>query len=529
MKIRDLLKNVPHTLLQGSEEAEVTGLCHDNRRLQPGDAFICITGARFDTHDLTAELARAGASLIVTQRDVSLPGGDTAVIRVDNTRRIGAELAAAFYDYPAQKLTTVAITGTKGKTTSTHMMGAVLRAAGFVTGTMGSSGAILPDAAARELIYGAAAQNAEPSSDTPGYVRYKLTNTTPDAMDVQMYLAMMVASGCTHAVVEVSSQAMKQYRVEGITFDYGIWTNIETGDHIGPAEHKNFDEYLCCKAALMNHCREVFLNGDDRHAGEFLARVREGDAGLPERIFTFGQNADADYHATNLRRDYDENSRRPGIRFALEGLAALDVQVNLPGSFNMYNALAVCAVASRMGVGEDAMHRALGYMHVPGRFDIVFDNGHFRVCVDSAHSGYSVRSHLQGLREYRPKRLVCVFGAGGNRAIARRFEMGEASAELADVSIVTSEHNRFEPFETICADILTGIRRGEEVVGHGVAYQVIPDRKEAIRYAITHAQEGDMITILGLGSDTYQEENGVKHPHSDKDFTLQTARELGLL
>ena len=529
VKIKDLLERVPYTLLQGSLETDVTGLCHDNRKLLPGDVFICFRGFRFDSHDIAPEVAAAGASLIVTEHDVDLekiPACAT-VIRVEDTRRASPLLAAAFYGHPAERMTTVGITGTKGKTTTTHMMADVLRAAGFRTGTIGSSGAIVPDDPAIRTIHGADRFHAIPCEETPGYLCYKLSNTTPDAMELQMYLAMMAAAGCTHAVVEVSSQAMKQYRVGGIFFDYGIWTNIETGDHIGPNEHKDFDEYMRCKAALMDQSRVRFINVDDPHAQKFQTLFDRREDCEEKTLYTYGQNPDADYCGSDLESYYSEETRRAGIRFAVRGLCSRSVEVNIPGHFTMYNALAVTAVAHRMGLPAQALE-ALGRMRIRGRMDIVFDNGHIRVCVDSSHSGYSTRNHLQGLREYHPRRLVCIFGAGGNRAIARRYEMGEASAELADVSIITSEHNRYEPFERICADILTGVHRAEEAMGHPADYRVIPDRKEAIRYALSTAQEGDLITILGLGSDTYQEENGVKHPHNDTEFARQTARELGL-
>jgi UDP-N-acetylmuramoyl-L-alanyl-D-glutamate--2,6-diaminopimelate ligase len=530
VKIRDLLERIPYTLVQGGLDAEVTGLCHDNRKLLPGDVFICFRGFRFDSHAIVGDVAAAGAVLIVTEQEVDLSSvpESVTVIRVEDTRRANPLLAAAFYGHPAERLTTVAVTGTKGKTTSTHMMADILRAAGCKTGTIGSSGAVLPDAPETAAIHGAERFHAIPCAETSGYVTYKLSNTTPDAMELQMYLAMMVAAGCTHAVIEVSSQAMKQHRAGGITFDYGIWTNIETGDHIGPNEHKDFDEYMRCKAAMLNQSRIGFVNLDDPYVESFLRYVKLANSSEVKQLYTYGQNPDADYRSSDLQSVYDEASRRPGIRFRVDGLCRREVAVNIPGHFTMYNALAVTCVAHQMGIDSETANRALTHMKIPGRMDIVFDNGHFRVCVDSAHSGYSTRNHLQGLREYHPRRLVCVFGAGGNRAVARRFEMGEASAELADISIVTSEHNRFEPFERISADIVTGIHRAEEALGRSVDYLVIPDRKEAIRYALTHAEEGDVITILGLGSDTYQEENGVKHYHSDAKFVRQTAHELGM-
>lgn len=527
MKIKDLLKGLEYTWLQGDEETEVTGICHDNRKIQPGDAFLCITGARFDTHDLVKELASQGAALLVVEKDVELPEG-TAAIRVADTRAVSPYLAAAFYGHPAKKLLTVGITGSKGKTTTTHMLADIFRCAGFQTGTIGTNGAILPHTGCSyEDIPGAEEEQAAPCAETPGYDCYELSNTTPDAMEVQRYLAMMVKAGCTHAVIEVSSQGMKQHRTDGFTFDYGIWTNIETGDHIGPNEHKDFEEYMTCKAMLLNHSRIGFMNCDDSHAEAFRSHVTlsDGSDGREKQLYTFGCADNADYRAFDLTDSFDEATGRPGIAFDVDGLAKEHLQVNLPGDFNMYNALAAVCVAAREGISNEAMNRALTHLRIRGRFDIVFNNGHFQVCVDFAHNGYSTRNHLKALREYRPKRLVCVFGADGNRSKYRRYEMGEASALLADLSIVTAGHNRWETFDQILADIQKGIDKAKEQKSEPVSYLVIPNREDAIRYAIEHAEEGDMITIIGLGHESYQEENGVKYPHSDIEFAKACCKE----
>ncbi|MBQ8639589.1 MAG: UDP-N-acetylmuramoyl-L-alanyl-D-glutamate--2,6-diaminopimelate ligase [Lachnospiraceae bacterium] len=531
MKIKELLKDLEYTWLQGSEETEVTGICHDNRKARPGDAFVCITGARHDSHDFVMELAEKGVSLLIVEKEIPLPEG-TAAIRVSDTRLASPLLAAAFYGHPADRMVTVAVTGSKGKTTVTHMMADVFRAAGYRTGTIGTNGAILPRTGVTfGDIPGADQMEAIDCAETPGHDCYELSNTTPDAMEVQMYLAMMAKAGCTHVVIEVSSQGMKQHRVDGITFGYGIWTNIETGDHIGPTEHKDFEEYLTCKAMMINHSRIGFVNCDDVHAADFLSHVElsDGSDGREKRLFRFGCGADADYRGYGLEECFDETSRQPGIRFGMHGKTEKEIFVNLPGTFNMYNALPVISIAEDLGISDEVINKALSALRIRGRFDIVFKNDHFQVCVDFAHNGYSTRNHLKALREYRPKRLVCVFGADGNRSRYRRYEMGEASALLADLSIVTAGHNRYETFEQIMADIQQGIDKAQAAKKEPVSYLVIPNRQNAIRYAIEHAEEGDMITILGLGHESYQEENGVKYPHSDIDFARQCCRELGLL
>ncbi len=489
MKIKELLERVSYQLLQGNLEQEITGYSHDNRQVKKGDMFICIKGARFDTHECVQEVAAKGAKMIVTERPISVPG-DVTVILVDDTRKISPLLAAAFYGYPAEKMVTIGITGSKGKTTVTHMLADILRKSGKNVGTIGTNGAII------------------------GKQIYELNNTTPDAQEVQMYLRMMVDAGCTHAVIEVSSQGMKQHRVDGITFDYGIWTNISEGDHIGPNEHKNFEEYLYCKAMLLQHSKQAFVHIDDSHVDALMRYVT-----VP--VVFYGYDKKADYRAKAVEKTYCEEKGEPGLHFHVEGKCQMDIQVNMPGEFNVMNALAAVCVADTMGVSEKVINEALTHLNIKGRIDMVY-RGAFSVCVDFAHNGYSTRNLLEALREYRPKRLVCVFGADGNRSKSRRYEMGEASGKLADLSIVTAGHNRYEQFEDILKDIHKGL---DKTTG---SYIVIPNRKQAIRYAIEHANEGDVITIIGLGHENYQEENGMKYPHSDTEFVKQVIRELGL-
>ncbi len=489
MKIKELLERVSYQLLQGNLEQEITGYSHDNRQVKKGDMFICIKGARFDTHECVQEVAAKGAKMIVTERPIFVPG-DVTVILVDDTRKISPLLAAAFYGYPAEKMVTIGITGSKGKTTVTHMLADILRKSGKNVGTIGTNGAII------------------------GKQIYELNNTTPDAQEVQMYLRMMVDAGCTHAVIEVSSQGMKQHRVDGITFDYGIWTNISEGDHIGPNEHKNFEEYLYCKAMLLQHSKQAFVHIDDSHVDALMRYVT-----VP--VVFYGYDKKADYRAKAVEKTYCEEKGEPGLHFHVEGKCQMDIQVNMPGEFNVMNALAAVCVADTMGVSEKVINEALTHLNIKGRIDMVY-RGAFSVCVDFAHNGYSTRNLLEALREYRPKRLVCVFGADGNRSKSRRYEMGEASGKLADLSIVTAGHNRYEQFEDILKDIHKGL---DKTTG---SYIVIPNRKQAIRYAIEHANEGDVITIIGLGHENYQEENGMKYPHSDTEFVKQVIRELGL-
>ncbi len=505
-KASGLLERTEYQVICGDIDTEVTGVARDNRKAEAGNLFICTKGARFDTHapEVISALIEKGVRVFVAETPVAIPEGkeqEVCVVQVGNTREAGAFIYAAWYENPADSLTVIGITGSKGKTTTTHMLADILRMAGRSVGTIGTNGVFF------------------------GNEGHELANTTPESDEVQLYLRQMVDAGCDTAVIEVSSQGMKQHRVDGFTFDYGVWMNIQTGDHVGPNEHETFEDYMYCKAQLLNHSKLGLVHIDDEYAEEFLKLVHT------ETVF-FGSSEKAVYRVTDIEKTFDEEEEQPGIAFRVYGLQTGRAQgeeplscgswINFPGEFNAVNALAAIAVADQLGVTPEKFNEALRKVHIKGRDDMVY-RGKFSVCVDFAHNGASTWHHLSALREFRPKRLICIFGADGNRSKGRRYGMGEAAGTLADLAIVTSGHNRFETFEQILSDTEVGLHKAPHP-----NYIAIKDRKEAIRYAIENAQEGDLITIIGLGHETWQEEMGVKRYHSDTEFVLQVISELGL-
>ncbi len=494
MKASALLTGTEYQLLSGCAGTEVSGVSRDNRKAAPGDLFICTAGARFDTHDdaVIQALYENGIRVFVAEKEIHCPE-DATVFLVKNTRIAATSIYGALNGYPAEKMTMIGITGSKGKTTTTHMLAEILRAAGHKVGTIGTNGAMYADEA------------------------HELANTTPDYDELQMYLRKMVESGCDTAVIEVSSQGMKMHRADGFVFDYAVWLNIQEGDHIGPNEHESFEDYMFCKAELLNHARVRLAYRDDPFRDAFIRYVNGP-------VEWFGSSEDCDYRATDIEKTFDEETGLPGIRFHAGGRLDTEIRSNFPGTFNTWNALAACAVADHMGATAEQMNRGLANVHIKGRDDIVYRGPKFSVCVDFAHNGASTWSHLTALREYRPRRLVCVFGADGNRSKGRRYGMGEAAGTLADFSIVTSGHNRWETFEQILADTEVGLHKAPHP-----NYIAIKDRREAIRYAIEHAEEGDLITIIGLGHETWQEEMGVKRHHSDTEYVQEVLRSLGLI
>lgn len=311
-------------------------------------------------------------------------------------------------------------------------------------------------------------------------------------------------------IMEVSSQGLKMHRVDGISFDYGIFTNISR-DHIGPDEHADFDEYLSCKSRLLDLCGVGLVNRDDEHFQEITK-------GRTCKIRTYSLDNPADFRASDIR--YVREPDFVGLEFLVGGQANLDVKVNIPGRFNVYNAMAAVCLCGLLKLPPEAICHGLEHIYVNGRMEIVHTSAKFTVIVDYAHNAVSMESLLNTLRDYHPRRLVCVFGCGGNRSKDRRYSMGEIGGKLADLCVVTSDNSRYEKPEDIIADIRGSIEKT------GGAYVEIPDRREAIQYSITHAQPGDMIAVIGKGHEDYQEVNGVRHPFLDRQVIKEIITKL---
>jgi UDP-N-acetylmuramoyl-L-alanyl-D-glutamate--2,6-diaminopimelate ligase len=325
-------------------------------------------------------------------------------------------------------------------------------------------------------------------------------NTTPESMTIQEYFAKMVKAGCDSVVMEVSSQGLMLHRTAGIPFELGIFTNIEP-DHIGPAEHESFKDYMHCKGLLFQQCKVGIVNADDAH----LEQVLEGHTC---QIETFGFSEKADLQAENAHM-----VTRPGylgISYHVAGALDMDVEIDIPGKFSVYNSLTAIAICRHFGVKEEDIKNALKQAKVKGRIEMVKVSDEFTLMIDYAHNAMALESLLTTLKDYHPKRIVCLFGCGGNRAKSRRFEMGEVSGKLADFTIITSDNPRFEKPEDILADIETGIRKTDG------KYIKIIDRKEAIAYAIHHGQPGDVIVLAGKGHEDYQEIEGKKYPMDER-------------
>lgn len=477
MKLSQLLERMNYTCIQGSVDIPISHLLYDSRNACPDGVFVCISGAVMDGHSFIQDVVMKGVTAVIVEKDVKAPAHVT-VIRVENTRSALAYMSAAYFGYPAEELKTIGITGTKGKTTTTYMVRSILENSGFKTGLIGTIETII------------------------GKKVIKANNTTPESYLVQQYFRDMVNAGCQCVVMEVSSQGLMLHRVDGFTFDYGIFTNLAP-DHIGPNEHKDMDDYIHCKSLLFQKCRHGIVNIDDA----YVAQITDGHTCDLE---TFGMSEKADFFASNMKL-----LQKPGllgVTYHLSGRMDMDVEIDIPGRFSVYNSLTAIAICHHFNVPKENILKALTDVHVKGRLETIPISPKFTLMIDYAHNAMALESLLLSLKEYHPKRLVTLFGCGGNRDPHRRYEMGDVSSHLSDLTVVTSDNPRFEEPMAIINDILIGVRRGPG------KYVTIPDRKEAIKYCIDNAQDGDIIILAGKGHEDYQEIKGIKYPMDERDL-----------
>lgn len=484
MKLKSLLERLEYTVLQGNDEIEITELVNDSRKVCPGSVFVCISGAVVDGHEFVEEVAAKGAIAVIVEKEVKAPDHVT-VIKVADTRYALALTSAAFFGYPADELKVIGITGTKGKTTTTYMVKEILEGVGHKVGLIGTIEAIIGD----EVI--------------------PAKNTTPESFTIHQYFRKMVDAGCDAVVMEVSSQGLMLHRTAGIPFEIGIFTNLGE-DHIGPNEHKDFDDYKRCKGLLFQQCKIGIANVDDEHFQDVFQNATC-------KIETFGFSDQADLRANDIQ--LVSKPGYLGVAYRVSGLMNFDVEIDVPGKFSVYNSLTAIAVCRHFDVPVERIQTALRTAKVKGRIEIVKVSNDFTLMIDYAHNAMSLESLLTTLKEYNPKRLVCLFGCGGNRSKARRYEMGEVSGKLADLTIITSDNPRFEEPQEIINDIKIGIGKTDG------KYVEIADRKEAIRYAMEHGQVGDVIVLAGKGHEDYQEIKGVKYDMDERVLIQEILQE----
>jgi UDP-N-acetylmuramoyl-L-alanyl-D-glutamate--2,6-diaminopimelate ligase len=467
MQLKTLLAAIPVREIIGPPDRAVESIAYDSRRVQRNGLFVAMRGEKSDGHEFIDQAIEKGASVIVAERNGKHARASTVL--VEDTRPILADLSATFYGFPVRKLKMAAVTGTNGKTTTTFLIKHICENAGVRCGLIGT-------------------------------VRYEIadrvlpaTRTTPESLDVQELLAQMVNAGCRAAAMEVSSHALAQERTRGLEWDVAVFTNL-TQDHLD--FHGTMEKYFAAKASLFTQLAKqekkrkaaAIVNIDDRYGEQLLRKI---DKKIP--ITTYGMGARADFRASNYRMEFGGTSYQLDAR----GKSYL-VRVPLIGRFNVANSMAALAAANALGVGlREAVLSLSKSPQVPGRLEMVPAKRQFQVFVDYAHTPDALLNVLKTLRELEPRRLIAVFGCGGDRDKQKRPLMAEVVDRNADFAIITSDNPRKEDPAAIIDEVEKGFRSDH--------YEKIVDRAEAIARAIEMAQPRDIVLIAGKGHENYQE------------------------
>ena len=483
MKLCELIVDMPYLLdTRGSLETEIASVTSNSREKVQKGLFFCIPGARFDAHNYAPQAVQNGCVALVVERFLDI---DVPQVRVSNARAAMARMAAAFYGHPARSMKLVGITGTKGKTTSTYMLKAILEKAGHKCGLIGTTGNMIGD----RLL--------------PGSL------TTPDPIDLQKMLRLMADEGVEYVTMEVSAHAIDMHRLDGLTFEVGCYTNLSQ-DHLD--YFHSMENYFETKKKFFTTgmVRNATVNVDEETSEGLLSALE-----IP--CLTYGICAPADLFARDIEITED------GVSFEvqLRGMHPLQVNLMMTGMFNAYNAMAAASCAMVLGVSAEDIKAGLeGMPSVPGRIEMLPTGTPYRVILDYSHVPDALMNILTTVRQFAKARVIALFGCGGDRDQGKRPMMGEIGGKLADLSILTSDNPRTEDPMKILEAVEAGIKPT------GGEYVVIENRREAIRYAMEIAEAGDIIVLAGKGHETYQEINGVKYPFDEKVVVQELLEEL---
>jgi len=481
MRLRNLISTLDGLQVFSFSDRNITGITPDSRQVTPGVAFVALKGTADDGHKYVMDAISRGASVIVTQEPVSVPP-ETCLIVAPNSRHALAAMADILFDHPSGKLKVVGVTGTNGKTTTTYLLRSILEVAGRRTGLMGTI------------------------SYQIGGRAIPAPNTTPGSLDVQRYLAEMASSGAEYAVMEVSSHALDQYRVDAVDFACAVFTNI-TPEHLD--YHKNFEAYLTAKGKLFKYLPRTstaVLNADDPNSSTLAERSKASSV-------WYGIEKPAEYRAELLTMGLDGAS----VRLTTPA-GSVELQTALIGVHNVYNILASATAAHVLGMSLDEITAGIGALAgVPGRLERVVEAGNFTVFVDYAHTDDGLRNVLAALKPLVDGRLIVVFGCGGDRDRTKRPRMGRVAQELADVVVVTSDNPRTEDPDAVISEILTGTTPSENLY-------VEPDRRKAIEAACLLAKADDTVLVAGKGHETYQVLKDTVIPFDDRVVIRELVR-----
>lgn len=483
-KLTDLLSGIKYSSASDMSEMTVSDIVYNSKKAFGGALFVCMRGAVSDGHRYARDAYERGARIFICEHEIDLPS-DAVLIEVENARAALADISANFFDHPEKKLYLIGITGTKGKSSTCAMIFHALNSCGVKTGSIGTYGVCIGD-------------TREPTE-----------NSTPESYELYRIFDKMVRAGLDTAVMEVSSQAVYQERIRGLTFDTAVMTNLSP-DHIGKYEHPDFEHYKNCKKELFRRCEYAVFNKDDAYYEEFSSYAKCGQA-------AYSALGSADFYARDIEKAVHDG--RFGISFtAYDGHGKAAVALPFPGIYSVYNALAALAVCRRREIGLHEFAQSVRTVSVPGRFEYVPTNDSgVSYIIDYAHTGASLRSVLAAIYEYHPRRIICVFGSVGGRTELRRHELGEAANKYADYSLITADNPDCEDPEKICRDIASCMDFGK--------YEIIADRESAIRRAVSMAQAGDIVLFAGKGHEEYQLIRGEKVPFSERKIIAESANE----
>jgi len=488
MKLKELLAGIDYKISAGQVPQEIAGIAYDSRRVKKGFLFVCIPGFKTDGHLFARQAVANGAVAVLAEREIEL-SPECCLLLTDNCRKALAVIASNFYSQPSRDMYLIGVTGTNGKTTTTHLIKSILEEKGERTGILGT-------------LYASV-----------GEVKMEMARTTPESLEIEEFLSLCRKEKAASAVMEVSSHALHLNRVDRLNFSAAIFTNL-TQDHLD--YHKTMEEYLKAKCRLFSMLTPAedhfcIINNDDPHAQAFIQASTA-------RVFTYGIHNDADIKAVNVRMNSQET--RFTVQYQDKEFA---VGLNLVGEFNVYNALAAISFALARQIEIPVIQKALAHIEgVPGRFEKVDAGQNFTVIVDYAHTPDGLENILKTGRKITANRLITVVGCGGDRDRGKRPLMGSIAARYSDFCIITSDNPRSEEPESIIDDIIEGITA---ISAHN--YMRITDRRQAIYHAVSMAQEGDLIIIAGKGHETYQIVKDRVLPFDDRQVAREALQAAG--
>lgn len=489
MNLKEVLIGLEGLKARGNIDIEIEGIAFNSKEVKENYLFVAIKGFETDGHKYVEEALEKGAKAILIEEGCDLKSlnipNDIAIVMARDTREALAIISCNYYKNPSNKLKLIGITGTKGKTTTTYMIKEILEKAGKKVGLIGT---IETEIAGKKI------KNND--------------RTTPESLELQKLLDNMVKAGVEIAVMEVSSQSLKLHRVTGCTFDMVVFTNFAE-DHISPNEHPSMEDYLESKLKIFSMCKQAIVNADDLQGCKMQKR-------FPElQITTYG----IDNWANLLAKDITITNSYVDFKIKLTDKNER-VKTCIPGRFSVYNSLASICIAQKYGINSEIIKQALLEVRVPGRSEMVDNKLELPIMIDYAHTPESLQNILSAVKIYTRGRVISVFGCGGNRDSAKRPLMGEVSGKTADYTIITSDNPRNENPEEIAEQIEKGIKKTKG------KYEVIIDRKEAIKKAIKMANKRDIIVLAGKGHELEQEINGEKNPFDERKIIKEIIEEL---